>query len=318
MSVLYLTEADVERLLDVPTAIEAVKEAFRRMAAGEATTVPRVRAVSKGIVLHTMSAAAAYLGLVGWKCYTSTRGGARFQVGLYDATSGDLVAMIEADRLGQLRTGAATAVAVEWLAAPEATEVGLFGSGHQAQTQLACVAAARPLRRAFVYSRSEERREAFAKRMSAELRIEVVPVDRPSEAVEDLPIVVTATSSTQPVFDGTALSEGALVCAMGSNWLSKAEIDTHVLRRADNIVCDSIAACRNEAGDFVDALEKGIFQWDRAVELADVVAGRAVGRSRLESVVVFKSVGLAIEDVAVGARVLECARAQGVGVSLPF
>jgi ornithine cyclodeaminase/alanine dehydrogenase-like protein (mu-crystallin family) len=154
--------------------------------------------------------------------------------------------------------------------------------------------------------------------MSAELRIEVVPVDRPSEAVEDLPIVVTATSSTQPVFDGTALSEGALVCAMGSNWLSKAEIDTHVLRRADNIVCDSIAACRNEAGDFVDALEKGIFQWDRAVELADVVAGRAVGRSRLESVVVFKSVGLAIEDVAVGARVLECARAQGVGVSLPF
>ncbi|HWA98121.1 MAG TPA: ornithine cyclodeaminase family protein [Pirellulales bacterium] len=318
MSVLYLTEAEVARLLDLRSVIDAVHESFRQLAAGAATNVPRTRAIGKGVVLHTMSGAADYLGLVGWKCYTTTRQGAKFLAGLYDSSSGELVALIEANRLGQLRTGATTAVAVEWLAAPTAAEVGLVGAGYQAQTQLAAVAAARPIRRAFVYSRSEEKRDAFAEQMSNELKIEVVPVDRPREAVEDLPIVVTATTSKTPVLDGADLAEGTLVCAMGSNWLSRAELDAATLRRADNVVCDSIAACQHEAGDFVDALEKGIFRWDRAVELADVVAGRAVGRSRSESVVVFKSVGMGIEDVATGALLVQRAKAQGLGTMLPI
>src|SRR3569623_660833 len=154
--------------------------------------------------------------------------------------------------------------------------------------------------------------------MSAQLSIEGTPVDRPQEAAEDLPIVVTATTSAEPVFYGSWLAEGAFVAAVGSNWLKRAEIDSKVVRRADNIVCDSIEACRHEAGDFTDALEKGVFDWSRAVELADVVAGRAVGRSKPESITLFKSVGLAIEDVALGAKLLELARAQGVGIELPI
>lgn len=318
MSVLYLTEADVERLIDVRAAIDCVEEAFRRLAAGEAVNVPRARAQTPGTVLHTMSAAAAYLGLVGWKCYTTTRHGARFHLGLYDMDSGDPVALVEADRLGRLRTGATTGVATEWMASPEAHEVGLFGTGRQAQTQLAAVAVARPLKRAFVYSRHGGRRRVFADRMSGELGIEIVPVDRPQEAAEELPIVVTATTSSEPVFDGAWLAEGSLVSAIGSNWLNRAEIDSTVIRRADNIVCDSIEACRGEAGDFADALEKGIFDWSRAVDLADVVAGRAVGRSSQESIALFKSVGLALEDVALGGKVLELAREQGVGIELPL
>jgi len=195
-----------------------------------------------------------------------------------------LLAIVEAGRLGQLRTGAATGVAVSFLAPPEVAELGLFGTGLQAQTQLAAVAAVRPIKRAFVYSRSEESREAFAEQYSAALGLEIVPVDRPQEAVEDLPLVITATSSAVPVFDGAWLSEGTLVCAVGSNWLTRAEIDATVVRRADNIVCDSIEACRREAGDFVDALEKGIFHWPRAVELADVVAGRAALRMAVDMV----------------------------------
>ncbi len=318
MPTLYLSEADVTQLLDIRMAIDAVEDAFRNLAAGEAANVPRQRAQAPGIVLHSMSAAAPYLGLVGWKCYTTTKQGARFLVGLYDSQSGALVALIEADRMGQLRTGAATAVAAEWMAPLEATEAGLFGTGHQAETQLAAIAAARPIKEVFVYGRKEEKRLAFAEKMSAQLSIEVTPVDRPQEAAEDLPIVVTATTSAEPVFDGSWLAEGAFVAAVGSNWLKRAEIDSKVVRRADNIVCDSIEACRHEAGDFTDALEKGVFDWSRAVELADVVAGRAVGRSKPESITLFKSVGLAIEDVALGAKLLELAHEQGVGIDLPI
>ena len=140
MGVLYLTEADVTRLLGMRQAIEVVEEAFRRLGSGEAENVPRVRARATGIVLHTMSAAAGYLGLVGWKSYTTTAEAARFHVGLYEAKTGALVAMMEANWLGQLRTGATTGVAVQWMADPEAREVGLFGTGVQARTQLEAVA----------------------------------------------------------------------------------------------------------------------------------------------------------------------------------
>jgi ornithine cyclodeaminase/alanine dehydrogenase-like protein (mu-crystallin family) len=204
------------------------------------------------------------------------------------------------------------------MADPGATEMGLFGSGWQAQSQLAAVATARPIQVAYVYSRNEKKRNDFAELMSASLGIEVRPVDRPQEATEDLPIVVTATTSREPLFDGSWLAEGALVCAVGSNWLTKAEIDSNVIRRADNIVCDSIKACQLEAGDFVASLEKGIFDWSRAVELSDVVTGKATGRNTRESIALFKSVGMALEDVALGGKVLELARQQKVGRELPF
>ena len=317
MAAIYLTEADVERLLDIRVAIEVCDEAFRRWGAGEADNVPRVRAQVPGIVLHTMSAAASYLGVVGWKCYTTTRKGARFHLGLANL-DGEMLALIEADRLGQLRTGATTGVAATAMALPTASEVGLFGAGWQAQTQLEAVVAVRPIEVAYVYSRDEQRRTEFAERMCARLAIDVRPVDRPQEAAADLPIVITATSSRAPVFDGNDLAEGALVCAVGANWLSRAEIDSTVVRRADNIVCDSVKACQAEAGDFVEALEKGIFDWSRAVDLADVLSGRATARNTRDSITLFKSVGLALEDVALGSKLLQRARELGVGCELPF
>jgi len=315
MTALYLTEADVTQLLTLEMAIEVCAEAFRRLAEGEAENLPRSRAQAPGIILHSMSAAAGYLGLVGWKNYTTTRKRALFHLGLYD-TTGALVALVEADRLGQLRTGATTGVAAAAMALPDATEVGLFGAGWQAQTQLEAIARVRAIQVAYVYSRNEQKRNDFAGRMSAQLGIEVRAVDRPQEAAEDLPIVVTATTSREPVFDGSWLAEGTLVCAVGSNWMNKAEIDANVIRRADNIVCDSVKACQIEAGDFVDALEKGVFDWSRAVDLADVVTGRATARNTRESIVLFKSVGLAIEDVALGGKLLALAQAQGVGREL--
>jgi ornithine cyclodeaminase/alanine dehydrogenase len=265
-----------------------------------------------------MSAAAQYLGLVGWKCYTTTKTGARFLIGLYSANSGELTALIEADRLGQLRTGAVTAVAARPMALPDADEVGIFGAGHQAETQLAAVAAVRQLKRAFIYSRTAEKRERFAARMTAELGLEVVPAGQPEKAVAGLPIVITVTTSAKPVFAGEDLAEGTFVAAIGSNWPARAEIDATVVERAENVVCDSVEACRNEPGDFIEALEKGVFEWSRAADLCDVVSGRAPGRSRPQSITLFKSVGLAIEDVALGGKLLALARQQNIGRELPF
>lgn len=318
MAVLFLTEDEVARLIDMPLAIDVMHEAFRRLAAGEAHNVPRVRARGKGIVLHSMCAAADYLGLVGWKEYTTTRHGARFHVGLYEQESGRLVALLEANRLGQMRTGAVSGLAARLLARPGAVQAGLLGSGWQAQSQLEAIHAACRLQRARVYSRSEERRTDFARQMSQRLGIEVAAVSEPRQAVEGMPIVVTATSSRQPVFEGTWLAPGTLVCAMGSNRLEKTEIDRETVRRASAVVCDSIEACRHEAGDLTASLEHGEFDWSRAVELADVAAGKAIARGSNDEIVLFKSVGLAIEDVALGGKLLELARAQQIGRELPI
>ena len=206
MPCLYLNEDEMTSLVDMPAAIEAVRGAFAALADGKAENVPRRRASAPGVVLHSMSAAAEYLGLVGWKCYTTTRTGALFHLGLYDAASGELVALVEADRLGQLRTGATTGVAVEWMADMSATEMGLFGAGRQAETQLEAVAHVRQLKSAYVYSRNPARRADFAARMAERTGVEVIAVDRPQEAAEDLPIVVTATTGVDQVLAGDLLT----------------------------------------------------------------------------------------------------------------
>ncbi len=311
---IHLTEDDVRARLTMADAVRLVEEAFAQLAAGQADNVPRARCLAPGFVLHGMSAAAAYLGLAGWKCYATTKAGARFHVGLYDTASGTLQALIEADRLGQIRTGATTGVAVKHLSPPGANRLGLFGSGWQAEAQLAAVAAVRPLEEVIVYSRKPEARAEFVERMSAEYAFKIVAADQPRQAAENLPLVVTATSSRQPVLEGSWLAPGTFLAAMGSNWLEKAEIDVATVARAARVACDDVACCQKEAGDFVAAIEQGVFNWDQAENLGEIIAAaRQAGSpsdpdaSRLEEVgrdiVLFKSVGMALEDVAVAAWV---------------
>jgi ornithine cyclodeaminase/alanine dehydrogenase-like protein (mu-crystallin family) len=147
---------------------------------------------------------------------------------------------------------------------------------------------------------------------------EVVPARVPDEVASDKDIVITATSSKTPVFDGRVLEEGTHLNVIGSNFLVKAEVDVTTIRRADALVCDNIEQCRLEAGDFVPALEAGAIDWPLMKELSDIVAGRETGRAVPQDITLFKSVGLAIEDVALGAKVLELARQQGLGTLLPF
>jgi ornithine cyclodeaminase/alanine dehydrogenase-like protein (mu-crystallin family) len=318
MPAIYLTEDDVRELLDVETAVPLVEVAFRSLADGKANNIPRARAFAKGIVLHSMSAASEYLGYVGWKVYTTTRRGARFHVGLSEIASGELVALIEADYLGQVRTGSASGVATEYMAKSDARTVGLFGTGKQARTQLKAVCSVRRVERVEVYSRNGERRETFAAEMTEFCGTRVVAVHSPQEAIREKDIVICATTSETPLFDGRELEPGTHLNVVGSNYLTKSEIDVETVRRADILVCDSIEACRREAGDFVAALEAGVTDWELMHDLGDVVTGRETGRANPEQITLFKSVGLAIEDVAAGVHVYHRARAENIGKACPF
>lgn len=317
MSALYLRESDVRELLDMELAIDAVERAFQELAVGRAMNVPRQRARAPGICLHTMSASAEYLGMVGWKTYTTTKSGMRFLVGLYSQQDGSLLALIEADYLGQLRTGAASGVATSYMARPDSKVVGVFGTGQQARTQLKAVCTVCRIELAEVYSRNEERRVAFADEMSEYCNTPVVAAHSPDATAAEKDIVICASGSRGPLFDGRLLDEGTHINAIGSNFLEKAELDLTSVQRADIIVCDSIAQCRLEAGDFVAALESGVTDWQLMRELSDVVTDRTPGRASEDQITLFKSVGLAIEDVALGAKLLELAEKEGFGERLP-
>ncbi|MCI0680724.1 MAG: ornithine cyclodeaminase family protein [Gemmataceae bacterium] len=313
MSILLLTEDDVRRLLTMDEAIEAVEEVLRQLALDEAQNVPRARCQTDQAMLHVMAGAAPRLGVLGCKVYGTSRHGANFHVGLFDGATGALLALIQADYLGRVRTGAASGVAAQCLARPEATEVGLFGSGKQARTQLSAVCRVRKVTRVTVYSPNEERRSRFALEMTDVCQCDVVPVPRPELAALDKDIVITATASRTPVLLGEWLSEGMHLNVIGSNFLANAEIDAAVVRRCDTLVVDSKEQAKLEAGDFAEAIASGIIHWSDVRELGQVMVGRQTGRARAEDVTMFKSVGLAVEDVAVAAQVYAKARDAGIG-----
>jgi ornithine cyclodeaminase/alanine dehydrogenase-like protein (mu-crystallin family) len=313
MPVLLLTEDEVRQVLTMDMALEAVEFALRKMALDEVVNVPRSRAQTDHAMLHVMAAAGKTVGYMGLKSYSTSRRGAHFHVALYDGKTGSLLALIQGDYLGQVRTGAASGVATQYMARPDATEVGLFGSGKQARTQLQAICKVRKITRVQVYSPNEEHRRRFAAEMSDLCDTEVVTVPRPEMAAEDKDIIITATSSREPVLNGHWIAEGTHINAIGSNFLGKAEMDAVAVRRCDSIVVDSKEQARIEAGDFVQALEEGSIHWADIHDLGQVIVGRYTGRAHAQDVTLFKSLGIAIEDVAVAAKVYLKAQETGLG-----
>ncbi len=318
MPVLLLTEDDVRQVLTMETALGAVEAGLRKMALDEVQNVPRARSQTDHVVLHVMSASAKTLGYCGYKAYTSSRRGTHFQVALFDGKTGELLTLMQADYLGQVRTGAASGVATQYMARPDATEVGLFGSGKQARTQIQAVCRVRKVRRVQVYSPHAERRQQFCAEMSEVCQTEVQPVPRPEMAAEDKDIIITATSSREPVLSGNWIAEGTHLNVVGSNFLGKAEVDAVTVRLCDSIVVDSKDQARLEAGDFVQPLEEGSIHWADIHELGQVIVGRYTGRAHPQDVTMFKSLGIAIEDVATAARVYEAAKAQNLGQTVEW
>jgi alanine dehydrogenase len=304
---LYLTEAEVGELLSPADALEAVEGSFRRLAAGVVENRPRTRQRLDGGVFAVMSAVDRELGFAGLKSYAWLPNGTPFVVCLFDTRTAELAAVIEADKLGQLRTGAASGVAAKFLAREGTKTLGVLGCGWQAETQVQCIREAVPsIERVVAYCRTEERLQDFCKRLGAEAG------EMHRDAGEQ-DVVVTATTSHDPVLRGEWLREGALVCAIGANDRRSRELDNVVLERAAFICCDSIEQAKLESGDLIDPIEQGMLDWLEVHELQEVVAAETQGRQSPDDVVLFKSNGLAAWDVAIGALALERARERGVG-----
>ena len=315
---LFLTEDDVARLLTMADALEAVEEAFRQHGQGSAVNRPRARVRVPQGILHVMAAGLPSEGVLGFKAYTAFGGSVRFHVHLYSAEDGRFLALMEADRLGQVRTGAASGVATKYLARPDASVVGIFGTGWQARSQLQAVCAVRTVREIRAYGRDAARRAVFCREMEAALQVPVQPAPEPRAVVEGADIITTITTAKAPVFDGRWLEPGTHLNAAGSNVPQKQEIDEATVTAARLIVVDSKEQAQIECGDLIAPMSRGLLSWDQVHELGEVVAGKIAGRERPGDITLFESQGLALEDMAVAAVVYRKAVREQVGRELPL
>jgi alanine dehydrogenase len=307
---LFLSESDVQELLSPEAAVDAVERSFLRLAVGSVEIAPRRRLNLEEGRLADMAASDVELGYACVKAYAGFAEGAAFLVALFAVDRPELVALIEADHLGRLRTGAASAVAAKYLAREGATSLGVIGCGGQAETQVACIRAAVPtIERVVAYCRTERNLRAFCERVGAE------PAENNREAAEQ-DIVVTITSSRDPVLRGEWLRPGSLVCAVGANNRVSRELDNVVLERTTFVCCDWKEQARLESADLIEPIQQGVLDWLEVHELHEVVSGELPGRQSPDDITVFKSNGIASWDVAVAAAVVEQARERKVGTEL--
>jgi alanine dehydrogenase len=311
MKKLYLTEEFVLANLPMSKAVELVERAFRCLADGTAINHPRRRVVlPTGSVLHYMAAGMPqYFGI---KVYsTNPKSGAHFEVLLYRSEDGTPLATFEANHLGQIRTGAASGVATKYLAREDAHIAAIIGSGFQAQTQLEAIANVRQLSEVRVWSRNAEKREAFAQRCTTKLNLNVRAVETARECVEGADIVTTATSSRQPVIESSWLAPGTHVNGSGSNWADRRELPGDLIfGKAAIIAVDSIEGAKMESGDILIPTQESGNEFP-GVELSEIVAGKRPGRTGADQITVFKSNGLAVEDIAVAGYLYEKAIVTG-------
>jgi ornithine cyclodeaminase/alanine dehydrogenase-like protein (mu-crystallin family) len=300
--VLYLTETEVQQLLPMPACVDMMRRAFEEMRAGRTRNQPRRRLIlDTGSVLHQMAGSCGKYFVA--KIYSSNRKYGLLQMIniLYDAETGKPLAYLEANNLGLIRTGAASGYATDLLAAPEASVVGLIGSGYQARGQVEAMRAVRPIQEIRVWSRNLENARRFAEEFGCRA------VESAEAAVRDAAIVITATSSKDPVIESAWIKPGTLINAMGSNVANRREIPAELMRAAGRVVVDDLEQARIEAGDIILA-----DSWANVVELKDVDRGHDPAR-----VTIFESLGIAVEDAAAAGYVYEQAVANKIGRPFP-
>jgi alanine dehydrogenase len=317
MSAIYLTEADVQRLVTVKDAIATLEELFATWGQPSTANIPRRRARLPGGALNLMGASYGAKNVYGLKAYAAMKGG-QFHTLLYSSVDGKLKAMIEADLFGQLRTGAASGLATKLMANPDARTLGMIGVGRQSRTQAVAVCAVRPIKRVNVFARTPESRESYARSLEKELGIEVRPATSAEACVAEADVVVTITKSAEPVCRAGWLAKGVHVNAAGANSGDRRELDGETVLRATVKVTDHVEQARMEAGEFRDLVAAEKLDWSDVRELGEVVTGKIKGRTSPSDLTLFKSLGIALEDVAFGELVYQRALAAGVGKPMPI
>jgi ornithine cyclodeaminase/alanine dehydrogenase-like protein (mu-crystallin family) len=295
-------------------ALETTEIALRGLGEGIAINEPRHRLEMPDGVLHMLAGSVPALGAFGFKAYTSSKQGVRFTVWLYRQGTGELIAIVEADWLGKLRTGAASGVATNYLARSNAKTLGVFGAGGQAHTQILAITRVRDLNAVHVYSRRQDHLEAFCTKMTRLVQIPVTPATAEETAAQD--VICTITTSREPVCHGKWLREGAHINAAGANWSDRRELDDTAVALATVIACDDLAQARQEAGDLIGPIHNGAISWEQVATVGEILAGRRPGRTDSQSITLFKSLGIGAEDVALAARVYAKAVERHVGESV--
>lgn len=315
---LLLTERDVTDLLTMREAMDAVESAFAALGSGDGTVnQPRSRFFLPHGVMHHMAAAIPGQGVMGTKTYTSYADGTRFWVMLFSSDNGELLAVIEANRLGQIRTGAATGVAAKYMALEGLTRASLLGAGWQAETQAEALLIARPhIVEVQVYSRHYVPRERFCQKMTRRLSVRFTPMDSAEAAVRTTQAIICATTARDPVLHADWIQPGDFIAAVGANRLTMREVEEAVVERAAIVAVDDIIQAKSESAELLFAHERRKFSWESAIPLADIVGGHRPGRKTPEDITLFKSLGVAVEDIAVAAVVYEKAKAAGRGQTI--
>ena len=314
---IYITEADVARLVTVQDAIATLAELFSTWGQPSTVNLPRRRAPLPGGAFNLMGAAYGAKNVYGLKAYAGMKGG-QFHTLLYSSTDGKLKAVIEADLFGQLRTGAASGLATRLLANPDAQTLGMIGVGRQSRTQAIAVCAVRPIKRVLVFARTAESREAYARTLEKELGVEVRAAHSAEACVSEANVVVTITKSAVPVFRGEWLTKGTHVNVAGANSGDRREVDGETVLRSAIKVTDHVEQAMLEAGEFRDLVAANKLKWSDVRELGELVMGNLQGRKSSSDITLFKSLGIALEDVAFGELVYQRALAAGVGKPMPI
>jgi alanine dehydrogenase len=316
---LLIDESCIKQLVTMDDALAAVEEVFREQGKGGVVNVPRVRAPVKGGILRITAGVLSYCGYYGVKMSSTAVFGrdAGRMFSLFREENGELVAIVQVFAMGALRTGAASGVATKFLANKEAAVLGVLGSGRQARTQVEAVCKVRPIREVRVYSPNAAHREVFCLDMSKYQKNKYVPMGTAEEAVRDADIIVSATTSEQPVVLGRWLKPGVHINAIGANYEHRRELDRDTVLAATFICADDVEQVRYESTDLAEPVKAGELSWDRVRGLSEVVSGQLRGRTAPTDITIFKSLGVAIEDVALAVRAYEKALAKGIGRELP-
>ncbi|HIN36875.1 MAG TPA: ornithine cyclodeaminase family protein [Dehalococcoidia bacterium] len=315
---LFLKDEDVAQCVTMDAMLEAIESMQRQYGDGQAHNMTRRKIIADSGMLSVMGGGLFHQGLLGVKTYTVVKGAYSFQVSLYDANTGELLLYTQANRLGQLRTGATTGVAVKHLANPEDATVGIIGTGGQAPTQLEALSKVRGIKKIKAYSRTQERREEFARRMTDTIGVEVSAVASNEDAVRDCDIVLCIAATMDPVVEGAWLKDGSTLIGAGPTTWRAREVDEAVITRAGKLIVDSTEQAAIEAGDLCSAVDKGIIQWSKVHELRHVVSGAVTGRDSKDQVVYAKIMGTGVADVAAAKLAYDSAKAAGLGTEIDW
>ncbi len=315
---IYLTEAEISKLLTMDDTLGVLEELFAARARGEIVNRPRVRVPITAGTYNVMPAGWLARGVVGQKVYTASAKGASFQIILHAGDGSGLLAVMGGGRISGLRTGGATGLAARVLGgAAVGGPVAVIGAGFQATMQVHGIVAATGTTDVRVWSRTADKREPFAARMAEATGVGVRPVATVEEALDGAPIVVTITNSAEPVLTADQVKPGMTIIAAGNNTWLRSEIDPAIFAKADLVVVDDVPNAQLESGELMRAAELGLVSWDRVVALGDIIGGARPGRTSADQIIVCELQGIGIEDVAVAELVVRRAREQGVGLELP-